>query len=255
MKKILNFSYLSLLLILLSSSRCQTDRIIINASTTRNAPYDVSRSTVCGGQYRVQFLNGSSPDPSGKILSGFETEYRKGADPFPCNTLIRKKAQGVFNFDLTNLAQRITFSDYQRAEIVFENYEPIGGQIRIIRRVAWGGENFAFCDGCPENFSYFKLRIATTSWESGAEGWLRPSVETRDFSSPSANQIFNLPLNINSPIDVTQEIRTVLSNGGQFNNGIFGFVIEPWGPQLNYSTSNTSLGLFTITLRVTYRIN
>lgn len=263
-----------ILILLLSSivwSSCRTSTEVINIerTSTRAAYYKNESDAFCVGNLDRTGLRSwvRDFDPSSSVLAGFTTLWVPGSDPFPCNRLHRFIGQGVFSFDLSDIAGRITFASYESARIVINNYTASNGNTAIIVGATWGINGQIYSQGSIIPSDQYELKLVTQNWESGEDDWASTAVNSANLGNNDLNNTFSVPFIAGDPniyeragtnvaaINVSNIVRRILASGGRYGDGTFGFAIEPVGRGLNYCQNNSSTGHFTVTLEVTYKID
>lgn len=266
----IHIHFFLILVCIITLSACRTESLAVSDTTTRARHYrDESSGVPCGGdptdlRHWVREFRHSDENI---VLAGFQTRWTPGGDPFPCNRLHRFVGQGVFRFDLTEIASRLTFRAYESAYIVITNYTPENGQVRIIQDNTWGAGNEFTSVGSVSGTDRYEVKRVIEAWDPAIETWGSEPVRSADLGNNDTYNKFEVPFRAGGAnvsgnsegilavrINVTEIVRNILANGGRYGgNGVFGFSIEPVGPGLNYNRSNRSTGLFTVQLNITYR--
>ncbi len=258
--------YVSFLLIVVLFS-CRTETIAVSGTSTRAIHTKKESSGVpCGGDPTPMnhWVREFRHSDANEVLVGFETRWAPGADPFRCDRLHQFIGQGIFRFDLRDIASRISFRSYRNASIIISNYVPENGQVAIRQAEPWDNGGFSTSDYTSHEV-FYELKQVTEPWDPAVETWGSEPVRTAHLANNDVSNLIRVPFQEGQPyilrgdsglaasIDVTEIVRNILAHRGEFGaNGIFGFALESWGPPLVYKTNNRSVGTFRVQLAITY---
>ncbi|MBK8280010.1 MAG: hypothetical protein IPK94_07785 [Saprospiraceae bacterium] len=246
---------------------CTSETFLVSSNSTFLKHYLNQSDAFCYGSDGMEIYNWveNKTRNNSTVLAGFETKYVPGSWPFPCNRLHRFIGQGVFKFDLTEIANRISFASYLSAKIIISDYLPESGRV-VTSDAIWGGGDQFVSSGSNDPIDTYELKLINTNWDF--ENWGTSFISSITLPNGKPWNKFEVPfISTNQPnmfsnrgvltaeIDVSEIVRQILNNGGRYGNGIFGFSIEPSGRSLNYIRSNHSAGRFNIRLEIHRRTN
>lgn len=184
----------------------------------------------------------SDHDFSGRVLAGFNTVFRGGAAPIPCNKLDLTVISGEFSFDLSSIRP----DQFDLAFIEVIEFTPVGTN-KIETAVPWGAEEGWIGEpGRIQDSCRFQIKVVT-AW-SASDWWSPPPpannlrLSEQYFSTASTGGSQRVRIN------VTSEIRRQLVSGER----VF-FLVQPNDIALNYQETNRFIGFFTFKLKLQFK--